>query len=73
VLQLYPANDDAEANVAVNNLTRDLSFGMQNFAWALIRSERGKAKAYLYFFKRKVPIFKGAVNYGAFPGEVPYA
>lgn len=73
IFEFYPINDGKE-NEAANNLLRDMSFGMQNFAWALIQSEQGRAKSYLYFFNRKVPIFKDSTNYGAFhTGEVSYA
>ncbi|MCC9169180.1 carboxylesterase/lipase family protein [Pontibacter harenae] len=74
ILQLYPAANDKEATIAANNLTRDSGFGIQNFAWARMQQEQGKAKAYMYFFKRQVPEIGGTNEYGAFhTAEVPYA
>lgn len=49
-------------------------FGVQNYSWALIQSERGSANSYLYFFCRKVPIDKESTDQKAFhSAEVPYA
>lgn len=65
VLELYPN---------ANDLLKDLHFGLQNFAWASMQSEQGKANTYFYYFNRKVPIFENAINYGAFhSAEVSYA
>jgi para-nitrobenzyl esterase len=74
LMKYYPASDDNEAIIAIKNLSRDNGFGIQNYAWARIQSEKGKSKAYLYFFERKVPEVGGATQYGAFhSGEITYA
>ena len=74
VFQLYGANNDEEVKVAANNLSRDAGFGVQNYGWSRIQSDRAKAKVYLYFFSRKVPEFGGTNKFGAFhTGEVMYA
>jgi para-nitrobenzyl esterase len=73
LLQYYPARTDSEAAVSERRLSRDLTFGVQNFAWANIESARG-ARVYVYRFTRKVPATGEYKKYGAFhTGEVPYA
>ena len=74
VLKLYPAVNDEQATKAARNVSRDMGFGVQNFAWSVFQSHYGQFKTYMYFFTRKVPE-SGPVNkYGAFhTGEVMYA
>lgn len=70
IFEFYPPTTVDGAD----HLLRDMRFGVQNFAWAMMQSEQGKSDAYFYFFKRDVPTFKDSTDYGAFhTGEVPYA
>jgi para-nitrobenzyl esterase len=72
-LKFYPGSTDAEAAKSQLNFSRDLIFGVQNFAWANLQSSQGK-KVYVYRFTRKVPATGEYRKYGAFhTGEVPYA
>lgn len=72
-LKYYPGSTDAEAAASQLNVSRDMIFGAQNYAWANIASKQGK-KVYVYRFTRKVPATGEYVKYGAFhTGEVPYA
>lgn len=72
-LKYFPANDDADAAASQLKLSRDMIFGVQNYAWANISSSKGH-KTYVYRFTRKVPATGEYVKYGAFhTGEVPYA
>ena len=74
VFKFYPASTDEEATLAQKQLSRDSGFGIQNYAWARMQAEKGKAKAFLYFFERKVPEIGGTNKYGAFhTAEVSYA
>ncbi|MGC4037187.1 MAG: carboxylesterase family protein [Chitinophagaceae bacterium] len=69
----FPANDDAKAAVAQLKISRDMIFGVQNYTWANISSEKGR-KTFVYRFTRKVPGTGEYAKYGAFhTGEVPYA
>lgn len=69
-LILFPANSDEEAGKS-QKLLSQLSFGWQNYFWAKAQSTTGKAKAYLYYFRRVPP---GEPNYGAFhSAEFGYA
>ncbi len=74
IVAYYPASNNDEAIIAAKNLASSLNFGVQHFSWALMQSEHGHSRAYLYFFDRKVPEYGGTEKYGAFhTGEVAYA
>jgi para-nitrobenzyl esterase len=69
-LKLFSANSDAEATES-QKLLSVLSFGGQNYRWAMMQNETGKNKAYLYYFRRVPP---GEPDYGAFhSAEFGYA
>ncbi|MEK6476046.1 carboxylesterase family protein [Catalinimonas sp. 4WD22] len=73
-LQYYPATNDSVAEKSQLYLSRDMIFGVQNYAWANIQSKHGNWPVYVYRFTRKVPATGEYVKYGAFhTGEVPYA
>ncbi|MES2265276.1 MAG: carboxylesterase family protein [Bacteroidota bacterium] len=72
-LKLYPGNTDAEAERSQINISRDQTFGIQNYTWANLQSAKGKAKVYLYRFTRRLPATADFKKYGAFhTGEVAY-
>ncbi|MGB4293314.1 MAG: carboxylesterase family protein [Bacteroidales bacterium] len=69
-LKYFPAGDDNQAQKS-QKLASVLSFGWQNYFWAKAQSEKGKNKAYLYYFTHVPP---GEPNYGAFhSAEFGYA
>ncbi|MBS1577003.1 MAG: carboxylesterase family protein, partial [Bacteroidetes bacterium] len=73
LLRYYPSGDDQQAAASQLNLSRDMIFGVQNYAWANINSAKGR-KTFVYRFTRKVPGTGEYAKYGAFhTGEVPYA
>ncbi|MGZ5253088.1 MAG: carboxylesterase/lipase family protein, partial [Flavitalea sp.] len=73
LLKYYPGSNDDEAAGSQKNLSRDLTFGMQNYAWAMLESKQGR-NVYVYRFTRKVPGYGEYADFGAFhTGEVPYA
>ncbi len=73
LLKHYPAGTDAEAAMSQMRVSRDMTFGAQNYAWATGQAKQGK-KAYLYRFTRKLPATGEYTKYGAFhTGEVAYA
>ncbi len=57
-LAAYPHATEAEASRSARDLLRDALFSTSSWAWAKLQSEKGKHKAYLYYF-----------DYGAAPGE----
>ncbi|WP_419788639.1 carboxylesterase/lipase family protein [Mucilaginibacter sp. SP1R1] len=73
-LQLYPAANDAEAETSQIRINRDQIFGMQNYTWANVQSQKERSKVYVYRFTRRLPASADFVKYGAFhTGEVAYA
>ena len=73
-LSFYPANTDEEAISSQQRVSRDLMFGIQNYAWANEQSAFKNSKVYVYRFARKLPATGDYVKYGAFhTGEVAYA
>jgi para-nitrobenzyl esterase len=69
-LQNFPAETEEQA-MASQKLFSQLTFGWNNYRWAVLQSEKGKHPAYLYYFKRIPP---GEPNYGAFhSAEFAYA
>ncbi|OOQ61448.1 carboxylesterase/lipase family protein [Mucilaginibacter pedocola] len=73
-LKHYPGNTDAEAERSQINISRDMTFGVQNYIWANVQSAKNKAKVYLYRFTRRMPATEAFKQYGAFhTGEVGYA
>ncbi len=73
LLAFYPGDLDEKAYASQRNLSRDLVFGMQNFAWSNFAVKNG-TKVFVYRFKRLVPENSAATQYSAFhTGEVPFA
>jgi para-nitrobenzyl esterase len=73
-LQLFPAGTDAEAERSQVNINRDQIFGIQNYTWANVQSDKKRSKVYVYRFTRRLPATANFVKYGAFhTGEVAYA
>ncbi|MBL4677815.1 MAG: carboxylesterase family protein [Mucilaginibacter sp.] len=71
-LKLFPGSTDAEAERSQINISRDMTFGIQNYSWANIQAAKGR-KVYLYRFTRRMPATPDFVKYGAFhTAEVPY-
>ncbi|MBN7811133.1 carboxylesterase family protein [Algoriphagus sp. H41] len=69
-LELFPA-DSPEILAQTQNMMSGLFFGMQNYTWAKMQSEKGQNDAYVYYFTRVPP---GEPNYGAFhSAEFSYA
>jgi para-nitrobenzyl esterase len=72
--KVYPVNTDAESDQSQNNQSRDETFGIQDYTWAKMQSQTGKAKAYIYNFNRGLPAYTPETQYGAFhSGEIVYA
>jgi para-nitrobenzyl esterase len=69
-LELFPADDEVQLKES-QNLLSELMFGMQNYSWAKLQTQKGSSSAYLYYFTRVPP---GEPNYGAFhSAEFAYA
>ncbi|GAA0880695.1 carboxylesterase family protein [Algoriphagus jejuensis] len=69
-LELFPA-DSPEILAETQNMMGGLFFGMQNYTWAKMQSEKGQKDAYMYYFTRIPP---GEPSFGAFhSAEFSYA
>lgn len=69
-LDLFPA-ESPEILAQTQNMIGGLFFGMQNYTWAKMQSEKGQKDAFMYYFTRVPP---GEPNYGAFhSAEFSYA
>jgi para-nitrobenzyl esterase len=74
LLQFYPAANDVIAGKSAGDLNRDITFGVQGYAWANIQNKTGKAKVYVYNFNRKLPAYTSETSFGAFhSSEIVYA
>jgi para-nitrobenzyl esterase len=72
-LKLYPASNDDEAARSQINISRNQTFGIQNYTWAKVQSAKTRAKVYVYRFTRRLPATETFKKYGAFhTGEVAY-
>jgi para-nitrobenzyl esterase len=67
----WPASDgdvlprDAQAKRAAADTLRDSAFGWPTWAWALLQSQRGKGKSYLYYFDHRTPQSPSGAVHGA--------
>jgi para-nitrobenzyl esterase len=69
-LELFPAGSEEEL-AETQNMIGELMFGMQNYTWAKMQTEKGQKDAFVYYFTRIPP---GEPNYGAFhSAEFSYA
>ncbi|HEY2589615.1 MAG TPA: carboxylesterase family protein [Tepidisphaeraceae bacterium] len=62
VLAAYPHGTNAEAARSGREIVREMIFGWPAWTWARLQSEKGKGKAFLYYF-----------DHGARPGEAGHA
>ena len=70
ILAAYPHATAAEATRAAANLARDSTFAWHTWAWALLQSEKGKGRAYLYYFDYHQPDELEGASHGTEMGYV---
>ncbi|MGC1459148.1 MAG: carboxylesterase family protein [Steroidobacteraceae bacterium] len=70
ILAASPHTTAAEATRAARNLARDSTFAWHTWAWALLQSEKGKGKAYLYYFDHRTPRTPNGSGHGSEIGYV---
>ncbi len=69
ILTAYPHSTNAQATQASRDVLRDLLFAWSTSKWALLQSEKGRRRAYLYLFDHRTPWFPlGPVH----TAELPY-
>ena len=55
ILAAYPHATEAEASAAARNLMRESTFAWHTWAWAMLQSEKGKGKAFVYYYDHRTP------------------
>ena len=55
ILAVYPHSTDEEAIKSTKNLFRESTFAWHTWAWALLQTQMGKGKAYVYYFDHRGP------------------
>jgi para-nitrobenzyl esterase len=70
VLAAYPHATPAEAFKASKDIFRDSALAWHTWAWARLQSEKGRGKAFVYYFDHRTPQSPGGANHGA---EMAYA
>ena len=69
ILRVYPHATDAEATKSTKEISRDSMIGWSTWTWARLQSEKGKGRAYEYYFDYHAPNADGA-GHGS---DVPFA
>jgi para-nitrobenzyl esterase len=70
ILAVYPHATDAEAAKAGKDLFRESAFAWPTWAWALLQTEQGKGKAYVYYFDHRTPQSPDGAGHGSELGYV---
>lgn len=74
LMALYPAGTEAEAETSQQEMSRDETFAIQGWSWAMIQQKKGKQQVYLYNFNRALPAHTPETAFGAFhSAEIVYA
>jgi para-nitrobenzyl esterase len=69
LLKAYPHSTDAEAARSSADVFREFAFAWPTWAWALMQSQKGKGKAFVYYFDHRTPSSPDGANHG---DEVSY-
>lgn len=65
ILAAYPHATDAEAIQASKDLFRDSEFAWHTWTWARLQSEKGRGKAYVYYFDHRTPQSPHGATHGS--------
>src|SRR4029079_4525005 len=69
VLAAYPHATEAESSAAARNLMRESTFAWHTWAWAMLQSEKGKGKAFVYYYDHRTPQQPNGAGHGS---EIAY-
>jgi len=69
ILAAYPHATDAQAARSTNDIFRESTFAWHTWAWAMLQSEKGKGKAFVYYFDHRTPRSPNGANHGS---EITY-
>jgi para-nitrobenzyl esterase len=70
ILAAYPHATPADATRAAANLFRDSTFAWSTWSWARLQSEKGRGKAYLYYFDHRTARSPNGSSHGSEIGYV---
>jgi para-nitrobenzyl esterase len=65
ILNSYPHKTDAEALRAAKDIFRDTAFAWPTWSWARLQSQKGKGKAYVYYFDHRTASSPDGASHGA--------
>jgi len=69
ILAAYPHATDAEAFTSTKNFFREATFAWHTWAWAMLQTEKGKGRAFVYYFDHRTPQSPAGSNHGS---EIAY-
>jgi para-nitrobenzyl esterase len=69
ILAAYPHGTDAETFKSAKDLMRESTFAWHTWAWAMLQSEKGKGKAFIYYFDHRTPQSPNGSTHGS---EIAY-
>ena len=70
ILAVYPHDTNEKAAKAAKDIFRDSYFAWHTWAWAKLQSEKGKGKAYVYYFDHRTPRSPNGATHAAEIGYV---
>jgi para-nitrobenzyl esterase len=69
ILAAYPHATDAEASRSSKDIFRESAFAWPTWVWARLQSQKGKNRAYVYYFDHRTPASPDGANHGS---EISY-
>ena len=70
ILAAYEHASDAQASKSAKDLFRESGFAWHTWTWASLQSQKGKGRAYVYYFQYHGPTSPDGANHGADVGYV---
>ena len=65
ILKVYPHATDQEAFKSTKDIFRETAFTWHTWVWARLQAQKGKGKAYVYYFDRNTPTSPDGATHGA--------
>jgi len=70
LLAAYPHATDVEAAKAAKDIFRESAFAWPTWAWAMLQSQKGRGKAFVYYFDHRTAQQPAGANHGSEIGFV---
>jgi para-nitrobenzyl esterase len=64
ILAAYPHSTDAEALKSSRDVFRESTFAWHTWAWAMLQTEKGKGKAFVYYFDHRTARTPNGASHG---------